>query len=280
MSSTPINFKVVGAGAWGFNFRTWSELLQAMSGNPVVTDAATAPKPAIIPANERRRAPLSVKLAVESSWQATQMAGIDPAELGCVFASGLGDTSLTDYMCKALASDSKALSPTKFHNSVHNAAAGYWTISTGCMSAANSIAAFQESVSVTLLEALIQAQAENRPLLLTFYDAPVAPLLQSMLKNQAAFAMSLVIAPDTYSHPSGEDVSLAHSLSAQLVETPVDWPTLSLPDELHECYSSNPAARVIALAQLLQTGQGELLLPLSMATALQITQNADARSVT
>jgi len=62
---------------------------------------------------------------------------------------------------RLLAGENKALSPTKFHNSVHNAAAGYWTISTGCMQAANSVAGFDNSVSLTLLEALIQADAEQ-----------------------------------------------------------------------------------------------------------------------
>ena len=41
----------------------------------------------------------------------------------------------TTTCARTLASAPTLLSPTKFHNSVHNAAAGYWTIGTGCMEA-------------------------------------------------------------------------------------------------------------------------------------------------
>jgi hypothetical protein len=266
-----MNVTVLGLGAWGQDFRSWQDLTVLLDGGKLEHDGARAPKPEIIPANERRRAPLSVKLAVESSWQATQMSGLDPANLRSVFVSGLGDTDLTDYMCKTLASERKALSPTKFHNSVHNAAAGYWTISTACMQAANSVAGFQESVSLTLLEAIIQCQSEQQPMLLTFYDAPVAPLLQGMLKNQHAFAMSLIIAP-TLKNELNTPKNISNPMfSAEVVQTATAWPSLDASDELRECYENNPAAKVLALAKLLHTGSDSITMPLSKATALRLS---------
>jgi len=190
-------FKVLGVGAWGSGFRNWIDLQKCLAGESLEDDGAKGPKPEVIPPNERRRAPLPVRLAVEASWQACIDAEFSPDQLGCVFVSGLGDTQLTDYMCKVLAGENKALSPTKFHNSVHNAAAGYWTISTDCMQAANSVAGFGESVSLTLMESLIQAHAEQRALLLTFYDAPSSPVLKELLKNEHSFAVSMIIAPST-----------------------------------------------------------------------------------
>ena len=131
--------KITGIGAWGGQFQNWSQLQAILAGAQLPKpDKPNSPKPEIIPANERRRAPLPVKLAVEVSWQATRAAQVDPQATACTFASGLGDTEITDYMCRALNTAEKVLSPTKFHNSVHNAAAGYWTISTGCMKAAES----------------------------------------------------------------------------------------------------------------------------------------------
>ena len=176
--------RIVAVGAWGQEFRSWSDLQKLLENQVWQDDGAKGPKPEIIPANERRRAPLPVRLAVESSWQATQQSDFEAQDLSCVFVSALGDTQLTDYMCKVLAGESKQLSPTKFHNSVHNAAAGYWTISTGCMKAANSVAGYEESVSLTLLEAMTQIHIEQQPVLLTFYDAPVSKVLQSLLKNE------------------------------------------------------------------------------------------------
>lgn len=270
MTAQALKFSILGVGAWGLNFRNWAELSALLQGQSLVTEGVTAPKPEIIPANERRRAPLSVKLAVESSWQATQASGIDAADLSCVFVSGLGDTALTDYMCKTLAGENKALSPTKFHNSVHNAAAGYWTISTGCQRAANSIAGFQESGSLTLLEAIVQAHAQMRPQLLTFYDAPVSPVLQSILKNQHAFALSLVIQP----WPAQQQPSADLSFNASVVQSACSWPELALDPQLQDCYQHNPAAKVLALAEYIQAADAEkpsLMMPLSSATALQIS---------
>ncbi len=261
--STNLNFKVLGVGAWGLSFRNGADLRNVLAGQELEDDGATGPKPEIIPANERRRAPLSVRLAVESSWQAVQSSGVGVQDLACVFVSGLGDTQLTDYMCTALAKETKALSPTKFHNSVHNAAAGYWTISTGCMQAANSIAAFQESASATLLEAVIQAQADAKPLLLTFYDAPVSAKLKPMLKNEYAFSLSFVIAP-CVAHDSG-------AINVSVESVAVDWPALPGTPELQACYANNPAARILALAALSDAPDGTISrLPLSAETALSL----------
>ncbi len=195
MNQNTLRCSIKSVGGWGQNYTNWQELSELLTTGNTTENTATSPKPEIIPANERRRAPLPVKLAVESSWQATLSADLDPKNLACVFVSGLGDTQLTDYMCKVLATESMQLSPTKFHNSVHNAAAGYWTISTGCMKAANSVAGFNESVSLALLEAITQCVQEQAPVLITFYDAPSSEILKPLLKNEQSFSASLIIEP-------------------------------------------------------------------------------------
>ena len=48
------------------------------------------------------------------------------------------------------------ISPTRFHNSVHNAAAGYWTIGAGCMQATTALSAYDATFAEGLLEALAQ----------------------------------------------------------------------------------------------------------------------------
>jgi len=192
----------------------------------------------------------------------------EPKHLPSVFVSGLGDTQLTDYMCTVLASDNKMLSPTKFHNSVHNAAAGYWTISTGCMQAANSVAGFAESVSLTLMEALIQAEAEQRPILLTFYDAPSSAVLKGLLKNEQPFAVSLVIAPASLGRQGVLfQAELAQHASAQ-------WPHAQFDGDLQHCYLYNPVAKILPLLKLFESEEqhGQTTLPLSTATALTITR--------
>jgi hypothetical protein len=92
---------------------------------------AERPQAMLLPPNERRRAPDTVALALQVAQTACANARRDPALLPTVFASTYGDMAITDYMCGTLAKTPTMLSPTRFHNSVHNAAAGYWSIATG-----------------------------------------------------------------------------------------------------------------------------------------------------
>lgn len=275
-----IDFSILGLGAWGANFRNADQLMQLVRGEQLEGDGAKGPKPEVIPANERRRAPLPVRLAVETSWQACENASLDPSTLGSVFVSGLGDTQLTDYMCKVLAGDNKALSPTKFHNSVHNAAAGYWTISTGCMQAANSVAGYEESVSLTLLESLIQADAEQRPILMTFYDAPVSPVLIPILKNEHAFAVSIIIAPRSLKLSSDLHFSASVQVTDETANQPekdrIQWPVANWQEPLNTCYQTNPVARVLPLIDMISNHANEpatLSMPLSQHSQLNLQPN-------
>jgi len=186
-----------------------------------------SPKPSVIPANERRRAPLPVKMAVEVSSQALEQSGFESSEVACVFGSGISDTDITDYMCRVLTTDLKQLSPTKFHNSVHNAAAGYWTISTGCMKSANSVAAFNETAAACLVEAMIHCDQEN--------------------------AAAVLICPEGYAVPEKVQANLClYEVSSELKETS---PLKTL--ALKPLYSTNPSAKVLPLLEVLFAFQSD-----------------------
>lgn len=271
MQARELRCKVAGIGAWGSYFDSWDALQGLLQGNDTPETRNKGPKPDVIPANERRRAPLPVRLAVESSWQATQSAGVSPDALTCVFVSGLGDTDLTDYMCKTLASEHKELSPTKFHNSVHNAPAGYWTISTKTMRAANSVAGFEESVSLTLLEAMIQCESEGVPLLVTLYDAPVADVLKPLLANQEAFAFSLIL------YPMSADVAGIPIRANVVNEKVASWPELTNQTSyISSLYTDNPSAKVLCLAELLMQpdeATNAVNMPLSKGASITICRS-------
>lgn len=145
------------------------------------------PKPQSVPPKERRRAGLMINLAVEVAHQACDDAAIDKSQIPSVFVSALGDTAITDYMCRKLAQPEKLLSPTKFHNSVHNAPSGYWTISAENRAPSSFVGGFRESFGAGLLEAVSQAHAFAAPVLLVAYDiannAPfkdIEPVSESM----------------------------------------------------------------------------------------------------
>jgi hypothetical protein len=89
--------------------------------------------PVLLPPAERRRASRLVKAALGVGLEAINHAGADAAALATVFTSSSGDGHNCHALCETLASDDRQVSPTRFHNSVHNAAAGYWGIATGAM---------------------------------------------------------------------------------------------------------------------------------------------------
>ncbi len=266
---TRFEISVLGLGVWGPGFTNWEALQTIFAGTKSDVEF-TAPKPTKMPANERRRAPLQVKLAVETSSQACNMAGLPADELLNVFGSGIGDTDTTDYMCRTLLSEEKLLSPTRFHNSVHNAAAGYWTISSNCMQAANSIAAFELTVPLCLIEASIQANQENKPVLVTLFDTPVAPIIRAMLPCDQAFSCALVIVPAA--HPFFEK---GQKLSLLIEEKFSSWPDLPYPI-LQNLYTHNFSARALALLALLNSNEeSEITFPFAKTRRLRIRKAAE-----
>lgn len=231
--------QLIGLGVWGPGFSNWTEFKSQIE-NPSVELATSSPKPEIIPANERRRSPLAVRAAVETSWQALQQSGLASADVACVFGSGLGDTEITDYMCRVLTTTEKQLSPTKFHNSVHNAAAGYWTISTGCMKSANSIAAYQDTAGTCLLEAMIQSVQHNEPVLITLFDIAPQQTWTQIFPGDQSFSASLLICPENFPVKN----SLAR-LSFSTGSSANKLPELS--ESMQSLYLQNPAAKILPL---------------------------------
>ena len=154
------------------------------------------PSPALLAPAERRRAPDTVALALEVAAHAVADAGIAPAGLLSVFTSAHGDLAITDAMCAALATQPLLVSPTKFLNSVHNAASGYWGIATGCGEASTAVSAAEFSFAAGLLEALSLCAAEAQPVLLVGYDVAARGALVSTNASRGLLAVALVLMPD------------------------------------------------------------------------------------
>ena len=193
MSGLPA-LKVLGVGAFADGLPDWAAMAAFARGEAgLVEGAPKKPAPSMLPANERRRAPDSVLLALRVAEAACEHAGADPAALPSVFTSTHGVLAITDYMCATLASAPTEVSPTKFHNSVHNAAAGYWTIGVGCHAPATAISAFDASFAQGLIEAALQIAIDGGPLLLVAYDSPAGGPLQHTSKSEGLFGFALVL---------------------------------------------------------------------------------------
>ena len=179
----PLAATVEGIGFWCRGLPSWEAALAYVRDGTLPEAAPARPSPQLLAPNERRRAPETVAVALDVALAACTQAGREPRDLPSVFASTHGDLAITDYMCATLADAPRSISPTRFHNSVHNAAAGYWTIGAGCMQAATAISAHAASFAEGLTEALVQLAAGSEAVLLVAYDSdapgPLAPISNS-----------------------------------------------------------------------------------------------------
>ncbi|MDO5610199.1 MAG: beta-ketoacyl synthase chain length factor [Pseudomonadota bacterium] len=186
---------IEGMGYWSPGLPSWADARAFIASGEANTHAPNKPTPRLLAANERRRAPESVAAALDVALAACEMAGRDPSGLSSVFTSTHGDLGITDYMCETLAGPCPcSISPTKFHNSVHNAAAGYWTIGAGCMKPATAISAYQASFAQGLLEALVQLAAGEDAVLLVACDARAQGPLAEVSASTGLLAGALVLA--------------------------------------------------------------------------------------
>ncbi len=175
---TGLSATVEGIGFWSNGLPDWSAARAFVRDGALPEAAPARPSPQLLAPNERRRAPDTVAVALEVALAACTAAGRDPRALPSVFASTHGDLGITDYMCATLAADPRSISPTRFHNSVHNAAAGYWTIGAGCTEATTAISAYDATFAEGLVEALVQLAAGEEAVLLVGYDGgAVGPLM-------------------------------------------------------------------------------------------------------
>jgi hypothetical protein len=156
---------------------------------------------------ERRRAPDTVAIALEVAARACENAGRAPAELPSVFASTHGDIAISDHMCSTLATTPTLISPIKFHNSVHNAAAGYWSIGTGSVAPYTAISAFHFTFGAGLLEAVTQAACAQQPVLYVAFDIEAKGALATVAPSRGLFGVALVLSVSS-DRPAGRQMSL------------------------------------------------------------------------
>ncbi|TYT27599.1 beta-ketoacyl synthase chain length factor [Luteimonas viscosa] len=185
---------IAGVGYWSDGLPDWAAARTFATGGALPQDPATRPAPQLLAPNERRRAPPSVLVALEVALAACRDAARDPAMLPSVFASTHGDLGIMDYMCETLARAPTEISPTKFHNSVHNAAAGYWTIGSGCMRTTTAISAYRATFAQGLLEALVQLATDAEAVLLVGYDTTASGLLSTTTRSEGLLGAALVLA--------------------------------------------------------------------------------------
>jgi hypothetical protein len=234
-----------GIGLVGPGLDNWPAARPILAGNvayesrPLVVAA-----PLSLPPAERRRTGLAIKVALAVGEEAIDAGQLDAKQLATVFSSSGADNDNCDAICKTLASDDRSISPTRFHNSVHNAPAGYWGIASGAMTPATVLCAHDASFGAGLLEALTQVAVEGWGTLLITYDMPYPEPLHAKRPLPSAFGIALALMPERSAH------SLAR-ITLSLTDATPD----SLVDPALEALRSQiPAARGLPLLQCIARG--------------------------
>jgi hypothetical protein len=190
-----LSARVEGIGLVGPGIASWRVARSIFAGNERYEPQPTViPTPDALPPVERRRAGKCVRMALAAGLAAAEDAGRAPKDLAAIFASSTGDGEILHAICEALASADRQISPTRFHNSVHNAPAGYWGIATGAMQPSDSLGAFDASFGAGLVEALGRLAADpSVPVLLIAYDAPYPEPLFSARPVPDSFGVGIVM---------------------------------------------------------------------------------------
>ena len=189
---------IEGIGCLGPGFDDWNGARAILRGEvPYESRPTQLPAPAALPASERRRASRSIKVALATGFAAIEMSGHDASALPTVFTASAGDGQNCHELCQQLSGADRQISPTRFHNSVHNAPAGYWGIAAGAMATSTVLCGHDASFGAGLLEALVQVTAEQRPVVLIAYDTDYPEPLRATRPVPDAIGVALVLAPES-----------------------------------------------------------------------------------
>ena len=159
-----------------------------------VRAALDLPQPICLAPAERRRSSPTVRLAIAVAEQALRQTSLAPQAMAMVFSSYEAAGVITHQLCEVLAG-SREVSPTLFHNSVHNAPSGYYSIAMNARRAASSVCHGEWSFAAGLLNAAAQAVADQLPVLYVCYDSPLPSPMCEVMPVVEATAIALVLTP-------------------------------------------------------------------------------------
>jgi Beta-ketoacyl synthase, N-terminal domain len=234
-------------GLFATGFRNWSDALPILRGeSPYVQRQDSAPQPSWLPPAERRRTSDIIRLALEAGRDCLEDSVTDLAEANTVFASSGGSGEVIHQICESLATEDREVSPTRFHNSVHNAPAGYWGIATRNEWPSTSLCGHDASFSVGFVEAVAQARQIDRSVLLLVHDLSYPEPLNSVRNVHGQFSVALLLRSSRSSQSQCSITASLHPSRAKAREEALsEWPDLT--KDLEFFRLNNPAARCLPL---------------------------------
>src|SRR4030095_12515293 len=171
MSFSEVSFSIASCAAWAPGMETKEAWIAWAKANHVIAGDIAAPVQAM-PPMLRRRAGFLGKMALEVAYQCLGQR----IDVPTVFCSRHGEASRSVDLLLDLAKG-VPLSPTSFGLSVHNAAAGLFSIARLDHASSTALAAGKSSVEHAVIEACgLLAEAESE-VLLVVYDLPLPQIV-------------------------------------------------------------------------------------------------------
>lgn len=239
---------IEGIGLYGPGLEGWDAARAALDGAaPYVFAETVVPDSGLLPPAERRRTTPTVKLALAAGAAAVKQAGREAASLANVFTSSGGDGETVHNILETLATAEREVSPTRFHNSVHNAPSGYWNIATKSREPSASLCAYDHSFIAGLVDALAQAEGDGRPVLLVSYDLPYPQPMTHIRPILGCFGVALLLSP------APNEAGFARLSLREAGDEPV---TVMADEGLEKLRLGNPSARSLPVLAALARGGG------------------------
>jgi hypothetical protein len=161
---------VRGLGLWTPGYESAAAWCRADSDPSI-----EAPKVSLLSGPLRRRSTGVTRMAIDVFHQATSGAGCDVETIPSVWATVHGEHSTAIRLLEMMKRREGKLSPTHFHNSVHNTPSGYASIATGNCSVSTTLTGGRELVTSGLLESFCQLEDSADDLVLILADEPLLP---------------------------------------------------------------------------------------------------------
>lgn len=206
------------------------------------------PAPAVLPAQERRRATAAVKLVLACAAAALEACDVDPAQLPTVFATDEGTGEVCQQMLEALAT-TRQVSPLVFSNSVVNAPSGYFSIAFGNHEPATVVSFGLESFAGGLLCAVTEARARRKPVLFSCYDTAMTAPIDEVLPVREATASAWII-----SAGAERPMKSLASFELELQDAAAADTRTELPSWMPAGWAQHASSRALAALALLDRG--------------------------
>lgn len=215
---------VAGMGAWMLGRPDLGSVL----GRSLSDDSVTRPLCANVSTRLLRGTSMLTRMSVDVAGQALQGSGLDPSQVGAVFCSSFGEIRIAMEQLDMLRTEEGLISPVAFKNSVHNTAAGVFSIAYENHAPSAALAAGPCGVAYALLEAELLLDDGLGGVIIVVGDESKPPPLDRVPTVPFAAAFALTRSPrnalaklgPVCQHHDGSPPPLQSGLARQLSPHP------------------------------------------------------------